>query len=265
MKKTLLLQFIPIAFILFISSCSNDENSPANLKNAILWEYQSSKYITSHPACTNELVLVEDNGSTLVALDCLSGKEVWSFIDDRFDTNQNLNASVSFRKPIIDNGIVYWATLWGNVFAIDIKTGQELWHFQAWEGVIENIYSYEGFISGPYLHNDVLYLLGKKRKLIALKIANGELLWESNLFAKLEPPLSFHDDEIIVHEVRDLYPHYFKGINTANGQTNWSVNLDYQAKSSPWVYDDNLCYKVEMPIKVITPGQFKLTTFAGAN
>jgi PQQ-dependent dehydrogenase (methanol/ethanol family) len=47
----------------------------------------------------------------------------WSF---KFDTARGMEAT-----PIVHNGVIYMSTGWSHVHALDARTGQELWHYDA--------------------------------------------------------------------------------------------------------------------------------------
>ena len=47
----------------------------------------------------------------------------WSF---KFDTARGMEAT-----PIVNNGVIYVSTGWSHVHALDARTGQELWHYDA--------------------------------------------------------------------------------------------------------------------------------------
>jgi len=47
----------------------------------------------------------------------------WSF---KFDTARGMEAT-----PLVHNGVIYVSTGWSHVHALDARTGEELWHYDA--------------------------------------------------------------------------------------------------------------------------------------
>jgi alcohol dehydrogenase (cytochrome c) len=89
-------------------------------------------------------------------------KQIW-----RFQTSQTLKAS-----PIVAGGVIY-VTEPDNLWAIDARTGKELWHHQHTKNNAFHIGH-----RGAAIYRDTVYLTTPDCHLIALSARNGEVKWD---------------------------------------------------------------------------------------
>lgn len=102
--------------------------------------------------------------------------------------------------PLVVDGVIYLTTAWDHVFAIDARTGAELWHYQRRLPATNEL----SFCCGPSnrgvsIWNDLLYLATLDAHLVALDARTGRVRWDvelgkssDNLNAK-QPPLVVGD------------------------------------------------------------------------
>lgn len=102
--------------------------------------------------------------------------------------------------PLVVDGVIFLTTAWDHVFAIDARTGAELWHYQRRLPSTSEL----SFCCGPSnrgvsIWNDLLYLATLDAHLIALEARTGRVRWDvelgkssDNLNAK-QPPLVIGD------------------------------------------------------------------------
>jgi len=80
-------------------------------------------------------------------------------------------------SPIIVNGVMYVTTSFSHVYAIDAKTGQQIWHFKPKLGPITT------FCCGPNnrgvaVYDDKVYVATLDSKLYALDAKSGDVVWQ---------------------------------------------------------------------------------------
>ena len=91
-------------------------------------------------------------------------QEVW-----RFQTGQNQQIKAS---PIVANGILYVTTP-DNIWAADVRTGKELWHYQS----APNNAFHIGH-RGAAIYGDTVYLTTPDCHLVALNAKDGKVKWD---------------------------------------------------------------------------------------
>ncbi|MGO9261460.1 MAG: PQQ-binding-like beta-propeller repeat protein [Bryobacteraceae bacterium] len=124
----------------------------------------------SFPATDGERVFFGSDGGVFWCLDARDGSVVWKFTVNA-KGHKNLWSS-----PALHDGRVYFGSYDGNVYCLDAVTGREVWRFTEadWVG------------SSPALAPQLGYLFiglefaveGKRGSIAALKLENGEKVWE---------------------------------------------------------------------------------------
>jgi alcohol dehydrogenase (cytochrome c) len=80
-------------------------------------------------------------------------------------------------SPIIVKGVMYATTSFSHVYALDAKTGQQIWHFKPKLGPVTT------FCCGPNnrgvaVYNDKVYVATLDSKLYALDAKSGDVVWQ---------------------------------------------------------------------------------------
>ena len=83
-------------------------------------------------------------------------------------------------SPIVVNGVMYVTTSFSHVYALDAKTGVEIWHFKPKLGPVTT------FCCGPNnrgvaVYNDRVYVGTLDAKLVALDAKTGSVVWEEQV------------------------------------------------------------------------------------
>src|SRR6202047_2510608 len=91
------------------------------------------------------------------------------------DVKESLETS-----PIVVDGVMFVTTSFSHVYALDAKTGQQLWHYNHKMGPITT------FCCGPnnrgvQVLGDKVYLATLDSKLIALNAKTGEVVWKTDI------------------------------------------------------------------------------------
>jgi PQQ-dependent dehydrogenase (methanol/ethanol family) len=92
-------------------------------------------------------------------------------------------------SPIVINGIMYVTTSFSHVYALDARTGQELWHYKHKLGPITT-YCCGPNNRGVAAYEDKVYLATLDSKLVALDAKTGAVLWQTDI---ADPELGYSE------------------------------------------------------------------------
>ncbi len=92
-------------------------------------------------------------------------------------------------SPIVVNGVMYVTTSYSHVYALDAKTGAEIWHYKHKMGPITT------FCCGPNnrgvaVYGDMVYLGTLDAKLVGLDAKTGKLVWQTQI---ADPELGYSE------------------------------------------------------------------------
>ena len=92
-------------------------------------------------------------------------------------------------SPIVINGIMYVTTSFSHVYALDARTGQELWHYKHRLGPITT-YCCGPNNRGVAAYGDNVYLATLDSKLVALNAKTGAVVWQQTI---ADPELGYSE------------------------------------------------------------------------
>ena len=92
-------------------------------------------------------------------------------------------------SPIVVDGVMYVTTAFSHAYALDAKTGEQIWHYRHNMGPVTT------FCCGPNnrgvaVYGDMVYLGTLDAKLVALDAKTGKLVWETQL---ADPELGYSE------------------------------------------------------------------------
>jgi alcohol dehydrogenase (cytochrome c) len=108
-------------------------------------------------------------------------RPAWMFqteVKDSFETS-----------PIVVNGIMYFTTSFNHVYAVDARTGEQLWHFKHKMGPV-TVYCCGPNNRGVAVAGDRVFMGTLDAKLVALDAKTGKLLWEAQI---ADPELGYSE------------------------------------------------------------------------
>ena len=112
--------------------------------------------------------------------------------------------------PLVVNGVMYFTTPDSRVYAIDARSGRQLWRYQ-YEIPSSAKYCCGTINRGPAILGQRLFMLTPDTRLLALDIRNGSLLWnvevassEGGSYGGTEAPLVVNDKVIVGTAAGDL-------------------------------------------------------------
>ena len=92
-------------------------------------------------------------------------------------------------SPIVIDGVMYVTTSFSHVYAIDAKTGEQLWHYSHKMGPITT-YCCGPNNRGVQVLGDNVYLATLDSKLVALNAKTGDVVWSSDI---ADPELGYSE------------------------------------------------------------------------
>ena len=146
------------------------------------WHFKSRMPIASTAAVADGMVYFVSSGGALAALDAASGQPKWVFATEyerRFEAKglHGLQSAaqtipdawdVFVSSPAVANGLVYFGSGDGNVYAIDAKTGTVHWKF-ATQDVVH---------ASPAVYDGVVYVGSFDGNFYAIDAVTGEQKWQ---------------------------------------------------------------------------------------
>ncbi|MCA7119595.1 MAG: PQQ-binding-like beta-propeller repeat protein [Acidibrevibacterium sp.] len=92
-------------------------------------------------------------------------------------------------SPIVIDGVMYVTTAFDHVYALDARTGAELWHYKQPLGPITT-YCCGPNNRGVAVYGNMVYLATLDSKLVALDAKTGKLAWQSDI---ADPELGYSE------------------------------------------------------------------------
>ena len=92
-------------------------------------------------------------------------------------------------SPIVVDGVMYVTTAFDHVYALDARTGAELWHYKQPLGAI-TVYCCGPNNRGVAVYGNMVYLATLDSKLVALDAKTGKVAWQSDI---ADPELGYSE------------------------------------------------------------------------
>jgi len=99
-------------------------------------------------------------------------RPAWMFQTDVKETMET--------TPIIVNGVMYVTTAFDHVYAIDARTGEQIWHYKHAMGPI-SVFCCGPNNRGVAVSGDMVYLGTLDAKLVALDAKTGKVVWQQQI------------------------------------------------------------------------------------
>jgi len=147
-------------------------------------------------------------------------------------------------SPIVVNGIMYVTTAFSHAYALDAKTGAEIWHYKHNMGPITT------FCCGPNnrgvaVYDDMVYLGTLDAKLVALDAKTGKVVWEQQI---ADPELGYSETmaptavngKILIGTNGGEYGirGFVKAYDAKSGELMWTFNTIPEDSVGVWATHD---------------------------
>lgn len=157
--------------------------------------------------------------------------------------------------PIVSNGVMYVTTSFNHVYALDAKSGAQLWQFKHNMGPITT------FCCGPnnrgvFAYGDKLYMGTLDAKLLALDAKTGKLVWEQQI---ADPELGYSetmaptvvDGKVLIGTNGGEYGirGFVKAYDANSGNLLWTFNTIPEKSVGVWATKDATGLDMKRDIK----------------
>jgi alcohol dehydrogenase (cytochrome c) len=155
------------------------------------------------------------------------------------DVKESLETS-----PIVVDGVMYVTTSFSHVYALDAKTGVQLWHYNHKMGPITT-YCCGPNNRGVQVLGDMVYVATLDAKLVALKAKTGEVAWQSDVadpeagYSETMAPTVIKDKVLIgtnggEYGIRG----FLKAYDAKTGKLLWTFNTVPENSVGVWATKD---------------------------
>jgi alcohol dehydrogenase (cytochrome c) len=147
-------------------------------------------------------------------------------------------------SPIVVNGIMYVTTAFNHVYALDARTGQEIWHYKHAMGPVTT-YCCGPNNRGVAVAGDRVFMGTLDAKLVALDAKTGKQLWETQIadaelgYSETMAPTVVEDMVLIGTNGGEYGIRGFvKAFDAATGELKWTFNTVPENSVGVWATHD---------------------------
>src|ERR1700759_3794855 len=155
------------------------------------------------------------------------------------DVKESLETS-----PIVVDGVMYVTTSFSHVYALDAKTGVQLWHYNHKMGLITT-YCCGPNNRGVQVLGDLVYLATLDSKLVALNAKTGDVVWKTDI---ADPELGYSEtmaptvikDKVLIGTNGGEYGirGFVKAYDANTGKQLWNFNTIPDSTVGVWATKD---------------------------
>ncbi|WP_373235582.1 outer membrane protein assembly factor BamB family protein [Cohaesibacter celericrescens] len=192
-----------------------------------LWTFQLDAPARGAPVVVGGKVLAVTATNSIYAVNVSDGTEIWSF--NGIPEGAGLIGSGS---PAVSGNLVLFSGSSGELVALDLKTGDMRWSDSVVQGsrrfAVSGISSIAG---GPIVSDGVAYVASVSGKLVALRVKDGERVWDRSIGSMHAPAVS--GNTVFVVDLDDNVI----ALNRKTGKIRWSSQLPSvrsKKKRSSW-------------------------------
>src|ERR1700726_3338654 len=155
------------------------------------------------------------------------------------DVKESLETS-----PIVIDGVMYVTTSFSHVYALDAKTGAEIWHYKHKMGPV-TVYCCGPNNRGVQVLGDMVYLGTLDAKLVALNAKTGDVVWTTDI---ADPELGYSEtmaptvikDKVLIGTNGGEYGirGFVKAYDAKDGKLIWTFNTVPESSVGVWAEKD---------------------------
>ncbi len=151
-----------------------------------IWTYTLGAPAYSAPTAADGLVFVVSATNVLYAVNQADGSEAWQYLG--IPENAGVLSAAS---PAVSGNTVVVPYSSGEVIAFDTKTGKLKWA----DAVVRStrtlaVSGLTDVAASPVIYDGIVYATGVSGRTIAVRVADGERLWEENIGSASTPAIS---------------------------------------------------------------------------
>lgn len=147
-------------------------------------------------------------------------------------------------SPIVVNGVMYVTTSFNHVYALDAKSGAEIWHYKHKMGPITT-YCCGPNNRGVAVYGDMLYMGTLDAKMLGIDAKTGKLVWETEL---ADPELGYSETmaptvvngKVLIGTNGGEYGirGFVKALDWKTGEVVWTFNTIPEDSVGEWTTHD---------------------------
>ena len=155
------------------------------------------------------------------------------------DVKESLETS-----PIVVDGVMYVTTSFSHVYALDAKTGEQLWHYSHKMGLVTT-YCCGPNNRGVQILGDLVYLATLDSNLVALNAKTGAVVWQTEI---ADPELGYSEtmaptvvkDKVLIGTNGGEYGirGFVKAYDAKTGKLLWTFNTIPESTVGVWATKD---------------------------
>ena len=153
------------------------------LNGELLWKNLNSSSFNSEIKIFDNKIFVVDFENTIRCISIKDGKELWNF-----GTEKSFIKSQRKLSLIIEDGLVIFMDAFGDINALDIKSGNLLWQTQT---INEDIFESAFLLKSSRLvfNDETIFVSNNQNNFFAINSQNGLIKWEQTINSYLEPTI----------------------------------------------------------------------------
>ncbi|MAF47252.1 MAG: PQQ-binding-like beta-propeller repeat protein [Rhodospirillales bacterium] len=181
----------------------------------IIWRRGLAAPMRIAPTVRDNRVYAVTVTNKLFALDGDTGETIWTHAGIEEATNLLGGGS-----PAVDAGVIVVAYSSGEIFALRIENGQELWSDSLSDARrIQGAISISAIRGRPVIDRGLVFAVSNSGLLVAINLRTGRRLWDRNV-GSIESPWIAGDYLFVLSNESELI-----AVNRRNGQINWVTGL----------------------------------------
>ena len=245
-----------VSGVVYVGSTDSNLHAVDVGSGTMKWKFATQSWVTSSPAVESGVVYFGSYDSNFYAANADTGQLKWKFHaggEKRYagtHLHQQEPAAESMldpwdfflSSPSVWNGVVYFGSGDGNIYALDANSGVLRWKFQTGDVVH----------SSPAIADGTLYIGSWDTYLYALDAMNGKEKWRFKTGD--DPDLHNHvgiqssptiEDGVVYFGCRDQYAY---ALEAATGKQLWRFSTDGSwVNNSPAVYGGRVYFGTSIP------------------
>lgn len=195
---------------------------------SLSWQMKTGGEIRSKPLVAGDYVYCLADDGILYKLHKTDGNLAWKFAATAAPREEDKTYLHYSSSPILHNGLLYFGTLAGDIFAVQAADGAERWRFNT-----------GGAIAAAGLFADGNVFFGSyDGHIYALDATTGELVWKYDTSSPVVSRPVKHKDHIIVGSRSYDLP----ALNAASGEVDWKYYYWFSWVESSGVIEQDTLY-----------------------
>ena len=245
-----------VSGVAYFGSTDNNLYAVDAASGALKWKFATQSWVVSSPAVASGAIYFASYDSNFYAVDANTGQLKWKFAtggEKRF-TARHLHHlepaaesmpdpwDIYLSSPAVWNGLVYFGSSDGNIYALDASSGALKWKFQTGDVVH----------SSPAIVGETLFIGSWDTYLYALDATTGKEKWRfktgddpdihNHVGIQSSPAVA---DGMVYFGCRDSYVY---GLDAATGKQQWKFSTNGSwVNNSPVAHEGRVYFATSIP------------------